>query len=241
MKLNQTDVNKLKVLIELCAVGNIESFLIDENGYARGVNEDRTVGFISNQNIPNLSQKIGISRVSNLRQKIALFESLSDVTFNATETDRGEISSLEIAAGRNKVSYRCTSTMLIKAPKTFNDTPLFIVSMTNDEFKFIHNGIRMMGAKRIQLIIKKSGEVSFVAADSANDSFSSVLNTPVECTESEFDTSVFYYRTDALIPVLKALSGEIVFSVGAGGSVGTEISGHTVCVMPAVADDDEGE
>lgn len=241
MKLNQEDVNKLKVLIELCTIGDINSFIIDENGNARAVNDDRTVAFISDQNIPKLPQKIGLSNVAGLRQKIALFETLSDVSFSVNESSRGEIGSLEIAAGRNKVSYRCTSTTLIKAPKTINDTYQFIVSLSNDEFKFIQNGVKMMGSKRVQLIIKKSGEVSFVAVDSANDNFTAVLNTPVESTESEFDTSVFYYRTDALFPVLKSLSGEVAFSVGIGGVVCAELSGHTMYVMPAVGDDDEGE
>ena len=238
MKLNQEDVNKLKVLIELCAVGDINSFIIDENGVARAVNEDRTVAFISDQNIPKLPQKIGLSNVNGLRQRIALFETLSDVSFSVTESSRGEISSLDIAAGRNKVSYRCTSTVLIKAPKTISDNYKFIVSLSNDEFKFIQNGVKTMGAKKVQLIIKKSGEVSFVALDSANDNFTAVLNTPVESTESEFDTSVFYYRTDALFPVLKALSGQIAFSVGEGGAVCAELNGHTIYVMPAVGDDD---
>ncbi len=237
MKLQQSDINNLKVLVELCAVGNIESFIIDENGFARAVNEERTVAFISNQNIPSLPQKIGLSRISNLRQKIALFETLSDVSFTATETNRGEISNLEIASGRNKATYRCTSTMLIKAPKSVNDTYQFIVSVTNDELKFIQNGIKMMGAKILQLVIRKNGEVSLIANDSANDNFTAVLNTAVESTEEDFDTSVFYYRADALMPVLKSLTGEIVFSVGLGGVICAELNGHTLYVMPSVGED----
>ena len=241
MKLNQDDVNKLKVLIDLCAIGNIESFIIDEGGLARAVNEDRTIAFISDQNIPKLPQKIGLSRVSGLRQKIAVFDPLPDVAFSIVESSRGEISSLEISSGRNKASYRCTSTSLIKAPKSINDTYQFIVTMLNDEFRFIQNGIKMMGSKRVQLIIKKNGEVSFIAVDSANDSFTAVLNTSVESTQSEYDTSVFYYRADALLPVLKTMINPIVFSVGLGGVICAEINGHAVFIMPVVGNEDEGE
>lgn len=238
MKLSSADISNLKLLFEMCSIGDIESMII-EDGVARGVNDSRTMAIISDQNVPKLPQKVGLSRISGLKQKLALFATLSDVVVNAVESDRGEISNLEISSGRNKATYRCTSTMMIKAPKTINDTYVFAISMSSDEFKFIQNGIKMMGAKTVQLIIKKSGEVSFVANDSANDSFTATLNTPVEAVNSDHDTNVFYYHTDILLSVLRSLSGEIVFSVGEGGSICAELNGHTIYIMPKVGDDTE--
>ena len=236
MKLSQADFNNLKILIDTCSIGSIESIIV-EDGLARGVNDARTMAIISDKNLPKFPQKIGLSRISGLKQKLALFSSMPDVVMNVSESERGEISNLEIVSGKNKATYRCTSTVLIKAPKSINDTYQFAVSMTQDEFKFIQNGIKMMGAKLTSLIIRKNKEVTFTANDSANDSFTATLNTYVESSEDDFDTTVFYYNTDILFSLLRSLSGEIIFSIGQGGSICAELNGHSLYIMPSVGED----
>jgi hypothetical protein len=98
-----------------------------------------------------------------------------------------------------------------------------------------------MGSKKIAIMIKSSGEVSFSASDESNDVFTSTVDM-----EAEFinDASTVYhdYPTDILSAVLKKASEEfdtLVVVVGEAGTITVKVSGHNVTVLPMISDNDD--
>lgn len=239
MKLTSQDIESLNAILATCSVGSIESIIIEE-GFVRGVNEARTFVIISDYNIPKLSQKIGLSRLSALRQRLQLFANSPSVIIDAKESERGEISSLDISAGRNKVQYRCTSTMLIKAPKTINDDFTHCIFINKDELSLIVNAVKIMGGKTVQIVTKKDGTVSVICSDSTNDAFNSVLETPAKFEQDNQDSVVHYYHADIFTAALRATDSDtVVARIGAAGTMTVKVNGHDVVIMPKVNDDAE--
>jgi len=238
MKLSTQDISNISNILATASVGNIESLVI-EDGIVRGVNAERTFVIISDQNVPKLPQKMGLSRLGSLKQRLDLFT--DGAIIDAKETERGEIGSLDISAGRNKVQFRCTSTALIKAPKSINDTPAYSISITREELKLLLNAIKIMGGKTLTLIIKKDGTAQITMSDVTNDRFDSVLETPVEVLTEGGDTVVHYYHAEVFHSVTRTISDSDVISlvVGAAGTISAEVNGHLVVMMPKINEDSE--
>lgn len=237
MKLTSTDIEHLSVILSTASLGGVESMII-EDGKVRGMNEARTFVILSDYNVPKLSQKIGLSRLNTLRSRLNLLAG-ADMTIDARETERGEIASLDISAGRSKVQYRCTATALIKAPRSINDEPLHVVTFEKDELKLILDALKVMSAKAVQLIIKKSGLTSVRASDETNDAFETALSSPAELL-SEADSVVHSYSADIFHAVLRALGQtQVQLIIGVGGTIRTIIEGHEVVIMPKVGEEEE--
>lgn len=241
MKLTNEDISNLSSILSTCAIGGIESIIV-EDGNLRGIDEARTFVIISQHNIPKFPQKIGLSRLGSLKQRMELFVGNSATVMQANESERGEISSLDIAAGRNKVQFRCTSTMLIKAPKAVNDTETHRLTFSKEELKLVLNAAKVMGSKTIQLVIKKDGTVSIIVNDAANDAFSMVLDAPAQNIGDDGDSVVHYYHAAAFMSVMRehAASNDVAGAViGEAGTFRTALNGHTVYLLPKVNEDSE--
>ncbi len=241
MKLSTADISNLSGIIETCAIGSIDSVII-EDGVVRGINDARTFVIISDVAVPKLTQKLGLSRLSSLKQRLGLFASDSSMSIDAKESERGEISSLELLAGKSKAQFRCTSTQLIKAPKSVNDPEAFSLGIEGAELQLILNAIKVMGGKTIQLIIKKDSSVSVVVNDATNDAFSTVLSLPAESISGEeHDSVIHYYHADIFSAALRSASGsqnsDVGFTIAETGTLRLEVNGRQVVVMSKINED----
>lgn len=241
MKLSNQDVQHLSSALSALATCSIDSIIIEE-GKIRGRTENNTCIFISDFNVPKFSQKIGLTRLSSLSARMSVFG--GNAVIDARESSRDEIASLEISGGRNKVQFRCTSTLLVKAPKAVNDPQQFRVFIKKDELKTILDAVRVMGAKRIVMSIKEDQIVGFDLVDSNNDSFNVVLETKAE-NLGDADYPVHYYPSDVFVPVMKAAIGEsdmLIVEIGQVGTIRTKLNGHSVILFPQIdTDGEEGE
>ena len=238
MKLTNHDTSSLCLLLSACQVGGVESVVI-EDGVARGINEARSFVIISDGSLPAFPQKIGLSRLSALKQRIVL---MGEAVIEAKETERGEISLLDISSGRSKVQFRCTATALIKAPKQINDEAANNVFLTKDELKLVLDAIKVMGAKTVSLIIKKDHTVSFSIADANNDAFSTVLSTQAEALTDEANSVVHYYHADIFHAVMKANDFDTTtLVIGEAGTIRTSVLGHSVILLPKINEGEDNE
>jgi hypothetical protein len=240
MKLSSTDTAQLKDLLSICALADIDSIIISD-GTVRGANKEKTCAIISSVNVPKLSQKIGLSRISALRARMDLF-SAKDAVIDAKETDRGEISQLEISAGKNKVQFRCTSTALIKAPLNINDRHDFSIFMMKDEVKMILDGIRVMGAKKIILSLTKNG-VNIKISDESNDALNVQLETPasVEHEDVEDESIMVTYSTAIFPAILKAAAQNmdlVTISICQRGTAMIQVAGQNLALLPDFTNED---
>jgi hypothetical protein len=244
MKLSRADAVNLNNLLSTVALGGIDAIVI-ENGLASGLNNKNAV-FISDVDVPSFGQKIGLSRLNLLRQRLDLLVNNPDITIDAKESDRGEITQLEIVAGKTKVQFRCTSTALIKAPKKLNDEAVALISVKKEQLQLILNSVKVMGAKQITLSIKKDGKVFFDTADSNNDRMTIELDDLVErvgdglVDEDELETIVHYYNTDILSTLFRTAATEdgVSFTVGGAGTINLLVHGHSMYVFSQIDGDD---
>lgn len=239
MKLTTKDSSQLSAVLATCAAVNIESIIID-GGIIRGINETKSCAIISDFEVPGFPQKIGLTRLRELKKRIDLFNELQGVIIDAKESERGEITSIEVSAGKNKVQFRCTATALIKAPKVINDFPVFNIFVNKGEMKLILDAAKAMGSTKIQLAIKKDGVVTFTVHDSTNDGFNSVLETKASKLSDDVENSVVhYYLAEIFSAVMRSkLDTDIIeFQVGEAGTIKTTINGHSVSVLSQIDED----
>lgn len=241
MKLNRADAVALNNLIAVVQLAGITSIVIDGE-MASGMNT-KNAAFISTSDIPKFGQKIGISQLSNLRQRLDLLVNTPEMFIDAKESERGEIVQLEMVAGKNKVQFRCTATALIKAPKKINDTPIFKVNISKDQLATILASVKVMSAKQLTLKISKDGVVIFETMDANNDRFTVELNDKITYLENidadDLGTVVNYYNTDILTALMRAASTDdgVSFGIGEGGTISLQINQHNLFVFSQVDGD----
>lgn len=242
MKLSREDTKKLKDLLAVCAVADIDSIII-ESGLVRGANESKTCAIISRNDVPVFPQKMGLSRLSSLRSRLDLFDS-ADATVDARETERGEISQLEISSSRSKAQFRCTSSVLIKAPSNINDTGCWSIWIKKDEARSILDAIKVMGAKNLIISIAR-GVATFKISDASNDTFSIQLETsPAVDTENnaEDESTVVSYTTDVFASIIRAVfsyTDTACIKIGQRGSAQINVHGHVLTVLPQINEEEE--
>lgn len=236
MKLSRADATHLNNLLTTAALGGVESIVLD-GGFASGLNSKNAM-FITQTDVPALPQKMGISRLSVLRQRLELLVTDPDVTIDAKESDRGEIVQLEIAAGKSKIQFRCTNTALIKAPKQLNDDTLCKLTIDKDQLQLILNSIKVMGAKQISISLKDTGVATFITADTNNDRMSVELDKPIEwiIDEDDVESQVHVFNTDILSTMLRHGSTDdgITFSIGCSGTITIQLNGHNMYIFSQV-------
>lgn len=250
MKLSTEDTHSLMNILSTCAAVGIDSVII-EDGLVRGVNDDKSCAIISDYMVPGFTQRIGLSRLSSLKSRIELLSGTAGTVIEANETERDEINALEIKSGKSKVQFRCTSTMLIKAPKQINDSAVFSVSVASSELKMLIDGIRVMGAKRVVLAIRQNASVHFELADATNDSFRMEIDAPAEGIDPDMDSMdsvVHYYPAGVFVSLLKdgargsgtdGSTAPTILTVGAVGTIKATLNGHSLTMLPVV--NDEGD
>lgn len=242
MKLSSDDISNLINILNTCNTGDIETIII-EDGFVRGVNEARNFVILSNEGVPTLPQKMGLGRLNAIRQRMDLFATNTSTVINVVESDRGEISSIEISAGKNKVQARCMSTVLIKAPKVINDPDDIAITLSKDEMKLLLNAVKVMGSAVVQLIVKSDGTVHFIASDESNDAFNMTLDSSVEWLSDDVGAKVHYYHANIFLAVLRKLSDmdEVIGIVGAAGTFKTQLNGHMVYILSKIDEDADEE
>lgn len=241
MKLQASSITQLQTILTVCNICGIETVII-EDGAVRGVNEAKTCALISTEHVPDFSQRIGLGRLGALRARLELFAGSANLVIDTKETERGEIASLDISAGRQRAQFRCTSSVLIKAPRSINDNAAAVISLQKSECRAVLDALKVMGSKKAALSMRPDGSVAFEAADSSNDIFKIDLDAPaawVDTDNSPSSSMVYYYPVDTLAPVLRSVceADETDLVIGAAGTCRVEIMGHTVTLLPQINED----
>ncbi len=235
MKLSVESIKNLENLLSTCSIASIDAIVIEDNT-ARGVNEDKSCVIIASHNVPKLPElnKMGLSRLSTLVNRLSLFKSDDQMVVDAKENDKGEISSLEISSPSAKVQFRCTASALIKAPKKINDTQKFVVDIKKEQIPLILSGAKSMGAKRAVIASKKDGTF-FEFTDTNQDTFS------IRVADSLDVVIAHHYPAEVLLPLIRAASSNLTdedsgisLNIGEVGTVNISVNGYSLTVLPQI-------
>ena len=242
MKLTSPDIANLITLLNTATLCGIDTVVIAD-GKARGVSPAKTSVLLSTENLPKMND-VCIGRVKELQSRLSLFASNKDTVVQTKESDRGDIVSLEITAGRNKAQYRCASVALMgeKIPKNVPDAyaPMYSILLLKDEAKMLLDSVRVMNSKKIALIIKPDGTVNFDTMDDSNDHFTVAVENPATSLQDHDETIVNYFAVEIFSPVLRELmnSDAIEFSVGMK-TLSATINGHKIILVPQINEEED--
>jgi len=240
MNLSTKDITDIIRILDTCMIGNINAFII-ENGQVRSINEDRTCILISTKNVPTFPKMLALTRISELKKRLGLFD-IAQLKIDAKEhSTRDEIQLLDIVAGKSKTQFRCTSPALLgKVPKGINDPPGWQLTISSAELELLLNASRTFNASIIQLVIRSTGEVGFSFRDEANDQFTLALEAPSVTIGDDNETKVINYNASIFIPILKSIvkSDVTQLTIGSNGTIKANINTHDIVIMPNV---DSGE
>lgn len=236
MKLTTTDIKNLTNVLDACLLVGIENVII-EDSLVRGMNADKSCVILSDTNVPKLPLPLGLTRIKELKQRLDLFG--DNVAVEVKEGARGDISSIDMQAGKSKASFRCASTGLIKAPKVISDTLINRVYVSKEQMKSILAGAKAMGSKKIAISIKKTDEVVFDMADTIHDNFSVTLDSSVERLDDADTSSVtHYYDEPVFASIMRTKQDDkITFDVGSMGIIRVDLNGHAMTILPKINED----
>lgn len=223
MKLSKEEASQLRNIINTAAMAGIDGIVFQDKSIrvASGL-KGGSCAIIARTGVPALEQKMGITRIPIFKKRLELLADAPNLEINTKESDRGEVTLIDISAGKAKTNYRCTASALIRAPGGVDDGGVFgSIVMSKDELNLLISGIRTMGAPRVVLILSPSGAATFEATD-GNDKFTVELEAPVERDEDNSNSSVFYYDSNIFSSLLKASIGNddsISVAVGISGTI----------------------
>ena len=234
MKLNPKDIEELKLILAACKVIGVDGVVITE-GMARGARPSLDAAILTQANL-SISEalRIGIGRVPELDKRLAIFA--GGVEIEGKVSEAGDVSMLTLSAGKSKMQFRCTSTSLMKYPKSNEDPPLGTVSLSRAEVAQLSKAARTLSAETVVMHVSRAGAVTLECVDSSNDKFVTELTDPIEFS-GEQESVVQTYLAGLLVDVLDAAAKEnevVTLTLGQAGSVTTRVKKQTVLIFPQV-------
>jgi len=231
MKLSAEAIANLENLLATCIPVGIDAIILEE-GTVRGVNEDKTCVIISSVGVPELSTeiKMGLSRLSVLGNRLALFKSDPQLVVDVKENANNEASSIEISSPAAKVQFRCTSPSLIKAPKKINDSIAHKIELDYDQIPFILSGAKAVTSKKAVIASKADG-VFFEFTDVNQDTFS------IKVAESTGKVFVHHFPSDVFLTVLRRainIEGKTFLNIGEVGTLSAIVNGYPLTILPQI-------
>jgi hypothetical protein len=240
MKLSKNEAIQLRNIVNTAVMGGIETLVFQAKsiGVASGMRQG-SCAIIARKDVPQLEQKMCITRLSTFRRRLDLLADSDSFEINTKESERGEITQVDISAGKAKTNYRCTSSALVKVPANVDDGgTIGLVTMTKEELALVINGIKTMSAPRVMLILKSDGQVAFESSDE-NDRFTVELEASIVTADEEAtkQSSVFYYDSKVFESLLKASIGSastLAFTVGIGGTIQFELNNCEMSIFAQI-------
>lgn len=230
MELSKSDVEKLRTIFSVCAIGGIESIVITQ-GLVRGTNETRDAAIISETDLTiGAEYKIGLSPVQEFDKRLQLF---SDANIEC-KLNGMDVTLLTIGGGKSKAQFRCMSERLMRYPKELADTPVATITLTRSEAQQISRAAKAFKSEFVTFHISRQGTVAVECSDVTNDKFSMELDTPAEYVE-DADSYVFSYVTKRATDVMDAATKDnetVTFVIGETGSAQATVKGHTLIILP---------
>lgn len=233
MKLSQEEIINLKRALDTCKIVNIDSAVISEDKI-RGAAITKDVAIISPLKLDLGEMKLGVGRIAELKKRLELYG--VDANIELASNERGDVTQVNISAGKSKIQFRCTGERQIRYPKSNEDQPFAVVSLTRDEVQQLSKAAKTLGAPSIVLHSTRGGEIrAECAEESTNDKFALELSTTAEFIENT-SSFVFTYKAANLIAALDASNkdSDAQLTIGESGSITLPINGFTIMLMPQI-------
>lgn len=239
MKLSAPAIAALDNLLATLNTIGIEKVIV-EPGKIRAIDEKKTVGTITDQNVPDLDGKtLAVNRIKALKDRLSLGKAQGDVTINATLDQAGSaVTMLEVAAGRSKSQFRCANVDAVKVPKTFNDAPAVEVLMSVKQVPLIAQADATMATDGITIASKDGSAVTVELVDASNKDVYTfeVEKAATTIAGAKGGSFVHKYTSKALLSLLreacKTSTDDVKLLIGAQGILLVDVAGYRFFTLP---------
>lgn len=238
MKLSQETLAYIQQVINTAGVVKIDSIIIEPNR-VRAIDDTRTVFILQTTNVPDMEfGSIGLNRTGVLTSRLELGKSLSDFTVDATVegTDPATMyaRSLVMKAKGIKVDYRCANPLVMKAPKTLNDTNAFRVTINPEAVLMLQKGQMAMTSDEVRFTSSDDGPVFFEMSDINSDILKyefADMSTKLSDEDDAASDFSHSYPLKTLLPLFK-LNPTGYFILTSQGVMKIVINGLDIYVFP---------
>lgn len=241
MKMTVADVDQLRSAFAVCRIAGIDATVITEN-QVRGVSPTSKMAVISPVKLSFDSElRIGIGRIAEFEKRLAIFG--DGVEIEGKVNENNDVSVLTLSAGRSKVQFRCTSSKMIKYPKSNDDEPVCTITASKAEIQQIARAVKTLGAEHLTLAIARDGSVKFECSSPTNEAFSADISKSAEF-ENDPQGIVHIYEGDRFATVLDSAArdaDEVSLVLGEFGSLTLMIKGHMLVALPNANQEDDDE
>lgn len=161
-KLSKTVLDYIEKVVGVAKLAGIDTVII-ETDRVRGVDDDKTVFILQNEDVPDLPfGAMGMTRISvwSSRYDIAKSTASYSVEANIDDENKDEpsfVRSLSLKGKGIKIDYRCANPKTIKSPREIADPITHRIKMTSDAVNMMTRGQAAMAAEEVSFFGSKTG------------------------------------------------------------------------------------
>ena len=239
MKLDQNAIVALDNLVHTALTVGVERLVIGD-GKIRGIDEKRTVGIVTDKNVPDLDGKtVALNRLKQLVTRLNLAKAQGDVSIEATVAGNGnEIAILDLKGGKSKAQFRCAALEAVKGiPKGFSDPVVWELTVESKLIPLLAQADGSMSTDGITIASMDGKVVSFELVDSNKDVVSFELENEAAWVGTGTAGTSFCnkYPSKSLLVLMReaAKNGDTVkLSMGNGGLLFINIGDFEFFTLP---------
>lgn len=229
MKLNK-QVNKLLTDLLSTAMKLELASIIIEEGFVRGIDENRSVVIIEPHEVDLPFASLTISRVDLLARRLMLSKDGVDIDCTLHEGTK-QVISLKIKAGKATVDFRCVNASNVKIPKQVADEFETTIEIEEDIAPNLTQGRTMMGTSHATILYQHN-DLFIEICDENNDVFSFQVGSDI--VTSEKDYFAYRYNIGKLHTILSNNKHHPIEIGNNRGILKTKVNGFTVYLLPFV-------
>jgi hypothetical protein len=240
MKLKADTIAALDTLIQTATMAGVDKLVIT-GGKIQGIDERKTVGLVTDKNVPDLDGKtLAINRIKQLLSRLNLAKAQGDVSIEATIASNGtDISALDLQAGKSKGQFRCASLEAVKGvPKGFSDPMVWEVKFSSKLIPLIAPAEASLSTDGITIASKDGQVVTCELVDANKDQVTFELDDPASWVGAKGQAGTSFcnkYPAKALLSLLREaskLQDPVTVTIGQGGLLIVNVNGFDFFTLP---------
>lgn len=204
MNLSKKSVDLILETTHLCTILGIDGMILDDEGI-RGYNEDEGVIVASLHDYGFEFDEMAVARLSSLRQKFKLLDSLTSFTVDAVEKgDTGVIEKLIFASGNIDFEFRCATVKSVKDinGKKLNTKPVHAFYISEEEVATISKAANAMRSKTM-LVEQNEKGIRFRFSDESGDVLTIKADMVQAVSSAQSDNFSFTINLSKMLPIFK--------------------------------------
>lgn len=222
---------QIENIIKSAKLVEITDMAIEQNS-VRGINKSKTAFMISDLELPDDFETIGINRPDVY---LSRFNMIKDLDFKASTkvkaSDKGEdfVEQVDFKSKSIKSQYRCCDPNNIQCPRTINDIDTYTIKFDQNEVDMLVKACSSMDTENISLIGSNEG-LAYTLTDLSSDTIDIQSDIQIEAEDDTFNFRFNFIQKSFLALIKNCDSFE--FILGKRGVLKIKVNNIIFYLMP---------